>query len=169
MSGVVLVGAVGHLDDQAPGLLDEERERVVAGDGVCVDGQTQGVQPRLQRGFPDRPVPLDLGSPDVVHEDVQVALVAPDARHERADLRGHEVVHPDRDPVAARLVHESCGLLDGLRAVHLRPPGRGRPPGHIDGCSGRSQLNGDPTARTSRGPGDQGHSPCQRCPHMAGI
>ena len=61
-----------------------------------------------------------VGAPDVVHEDVQGALLALDPRHERAHLVGDEVVDLDGDAAAARRVDERRGLLDRLGPVHLR-------------------------------------------------
>ena len=94
----MLARAVGHLDDQAARGLDEQRERVVAGDGMDVDGQPQGVQPGVQGRLPDGPVPLDPGGPpDVVHQDVQGALLASDTGHQLADLGGHQMIDLDGD------------------------------------------------------------------------
>jgi len=51
---------------------------------------------------------------------VQAAVFALDASDQGADLVGHEMVYLDRDPAAAGLIHESCGLFDRLRPVHFR-------------------------------------------------
>ena len=121
---VVLGGPVGHLDDQAAGLLDQQRQREVAGDRVRVDGEAQQVQPVLEVGLPDGGVPLHLGgAQDVVDQHVQRPLLVADALHQRRHLVGDEVVDLDRDAAAARGVDQLGGLLDRLRPVHLRPLG----------------------------------------------
>ena len=88
---------------------------------------------------------------------MQAALFAFDASHQRANLVGHEMVDLDRDPAAAGLIHESRSLFDRLRPVHLRSLGSGRSPGDIDGRSGRTQLHGYPSSRSSGRSGDQGN------------
>ena len=102
-------------------------------------------------GLPDRLVPLHRGgAPDVVHEDVQRALLGVDARDQRAHLLGHEVVDLDRDAAAAGRVDERGGLLDRLRPVHLRPLRARRAPGAVDGRAGRAELHGDAAPRAAR-------------------
>ena len=103
---VVLVGSVGHLDDQAARRLDEQREREVAGDGVRVHGQAQRAQPDVQRGLPDGLVPLHRGgAPDVVHEDVQArparARCAPPARAPRRARGGRPATAIPRPPASS--------------------------------------------------------------------
>ena len=165
---VVLGGAVGHLDDEAAGRAEEQRDREVARDGVRVHRQAQGVEPVVQRGFPGGLAPLHPGrAPDVVHEHVQGTLLAVDASHERAHRIGHEVVHLHRDPPAAGPFHELRRLLDGLRPVHLRPPRAGRAPGDVDGRAGRAELDGDPSPRPAGRSRDQRHLARQRARHGA--
>jgi hypothetical protein len=136
VSTVVLVRPIRHLNDQSASALEEKRYREVAGDGVRVDGQAQGAEPDIQRGLPDRFVPLDSGrSEDIVHENVQCSLLPFDASHERAHLVRHEVIHLDRDPAATRLVHERGSFFDGLRPVHLRPLRAARSAGGVDRSS----------------------------------
>ena len=53
----------------------------------------------------------------------RLALLAFDARDERAHLVGHEVVDLDRDAAAAGVVDELGGLFDRLGPVHLRSLG----------------------------------------------
>ena len=95
----------------------------------------------------------------------QAALFVLDTRHQGGHLVGDEMVHPDRDPAAAGLFHESRGLLDRLRPVHLRSCGAGRPPGDVDGRAGRAQLHGDPPPRSAGRSGDQRNLAGQRCLH----
>src|SRR4029450_1019515 len=57
--GVVLGRAVRHLDHEAAGVADEQRQRGVAGDEVRVDGAVQHAQPGGEIVLPERGVPLD--------------------------------------------------------------------------------------------------------------
>jgi hypothetical protein len=107
----VLVSSIRHLDNQST-WLDEQRYCEVADDCVCVHGQTQSTQSCIQRGFPDRFIPLHLGGPpDIVHENVQTALFVLDSSHEGVHLAGHEMVYHERYPTASSLIHKSCGSL----------------------------------------------------------
>jgi hypothetical protein len=96
---------------------------------------------------------------------VQAALLVLDSSHQRAHLVGHEMVNLDRDPAAASLIHESCGLFNRLRPVHFRSLGSGRSPGDIDGRSGRTQLHSGPSSRSSGRSGDQCDFAYQRFLH----
>ena len=69
---------------------------------------------------------------------MQAALFLFDASHQGRHFVGHEMVHLDRDPTAAGLIHESRSLFDRLRPFHLRSLGAGRSPGDVDGRSGRA-------------------------------
>jgi hypothetical protein len=73
------------------------------------------------------------------------------------------MVYLDRDPAAAGLIDEGRGLFDRLRPVHFRSLGPGRPPGDVDGRSGRTQLHGYAPSRSSGRSGDQCNLACQRC------
>ena len=114
--GVVGARAVGHLDDEAAGPADQQREREVAGDQVRVDGQAQQPQPGGEVVLPERRVPLEqpLAAPDVVDEQVEAPVLGVDPLHERLDGGRLEMVDRDRDPEAARGGHELGGLLDRL-------------------------------------------------------
>ena len=59
----------------------------------------------------------DLGAPDVVDQDVDGAVVAANLVGEGAHLTGVEVIDLDRDALAAQLVDQCGGLLDGFGAV----------------------------------------------------
>jgi hypothetical protein len=73
----------------------------VRGDEVSVDAQPQYSQAVVEVVFPDRPVPRrrvtleHLGTPDVVDQEVDSAVVVPDAIGERLHLRRLEVVDLD--------------------------------------------------------------------------
>ena len=164
---VVLVGAVGHLDDQTARRLDEQREREMAGDGVRVDRQPQRAQPVVQVRFPDRLVPLDLGrAPDVVHQDVEPPLLALDAAHQRADLLRHEMVHLDRDPAAAGLVDRAAAVSSIVsgRFISDRWLAVVRPVQYTV-APAAPELDRDPASRAARRTGDQRHPARQRSAH----
>jgi hypothetical protein len=84
---------------------------------------------------------------------------------EDRSVRTYEMVYLDRDAATARLVHESCGVLDRLRPVHFRSLRPGRSAGDVDGRSGRTELHGYPSTRSSGRSGDQCNLACQRCLH----
>jgi hypothetical protein len=118
--GVVLRRAVVHFDDQRAWLLNHQRQREVAGDRVRVDAKTQQMESVVQIGLPYRLVPLHLGqAEDVVDEDVQRALLAIDARDQRADLVGDEMIDSNSDATPSGRIDESGGLLNRFRAIHL--------------------------------------------------
>ncbi len=154
---VVLGGAVGDLDDQAAGAAQQQRQGVVAGDGVGLDGQPQQSQPLVEVVLPDGLVPLEevLAAPDVVDEDVEAVLFPGDPVHERPDLRGVQVVGGVGDAVPAGLGDQPRGLLDGLGPVVLRAAGAGGAPGDVDGGAGRAEFDGDAAPGSPRRPGDQ--------------
>jgi hypothetical protein len=82
-----------------------------------------------------------------------------------AYLVGDEMIDLDRDSVAASLVHESRGLLDGLRPIHLRPLRPGGPSRDINRRTGRAELHRDAPAGTTCGSRDQCDLPRQRRLH----
>jgi hypothetical protein len=88
-----------------------------------------------------------------------------DARDERANLLGHEMIDLDRYAAPSGLLHKRRGFLDRLRPVHLRSLCAGRPPGNVDGRSGRPQLYGYPASRSSGRSSDQGNLACERVSH----
>ena len=120
---VVLPGAVGDLDEQASWPLDQQRVQAVRGDQVGVDAQPEDAQAIVQVVLPDRPVPRrrrpleDLGTPDVVDQDVDAAVVTADPVRECPHLTGVEMVDLNRDAVTTQLVDECGGLFDGFGPV----------------------------------------------------
>ena len=103
MCVVVFLCPVGHFDEQSAGPRDEQRQQAVRGDEVGVDAEPENSQAVVQVVFPDRPVPCrrvaleHLGAPDVVDQDVDGAVVVPDAIGEGLHLCDVEVVDLDRD------------------------------------------------------------------------
>jgi hypothetical protein len=109
-----------------------------------------------------------LTAPDVVHQDVEASGLDVDPFDAGLDLRQVEMVGGNGDALPARLGDELGGLLDRLRApvLGLTLP-RGSPRA-VDGCAGRAQFDGDPTAGAASGAGDQGNLAIERSGHRAG-
>ena len=101
---VVLVGAVGHLDDQAAGLLDQQRQREVARDRVRVDAEAERAQPD-RRGRTPRP---SCSTPSWSRPRCRSRARA--ARPARASMRA-----------------TSARTCVGHEVIDLRPRCRGRP------------------------------------------
>jgi hypothetical protein len=165
---VVLGGAVGHLHDQATGVAQQQRQCVVAGDRVRLDGEPQQPQALAEVVLPDRAVPLEeqLTAPDVVHEDVQASLLVRDALHERTDAIRIEMVGGYGDPVPTGSGDEVGGVLDGLRPVVLRTPLPRAAAGDVHRGPSRPQLHGHPAPRPPRRPRDQRDPAHQRPCHV---
>ena len=155
--GVVLGGAVGDLDDQAAGVADQQRQRVVAGDQVGVDREPEQPEPVVEVVLPHRRVPLEqvLGAPDVVDEHVEAVVVGVDPLDQAADLLGLEVVDRHRDALAARRRHHLGRLLDRLRPVDLGPALAGAAAGRVDGGARLPEGDRDAAAAAARRAGDQ--------------
>ena len=166
---VVLERAVGHLDDQAAGPADQQRQREVARDEVRVDRQAQEAQAAVEVVLPDRRVPLGqlLAAPDVVDQHVEATLLVVDARDEVAHLIGLQVVDRDRDPAAAGGVDELGGLLDRLRPVVLGPVLARGAPGAVDGRARFAQRDGGAAPGTPARARHERHLPVQRAGHRA--
>jgi hypothetical protein len=120
--GVVLLRAVGHLDDQPPGVADQNGQGEVACDEVRVDRKAEHPQPVLQVVLPDGRVPLEelLSAPDVVHEHIETLAFGINPLDERFHLARLQMVDRHCDPIAAGVRHELGGFLDRLRPVVLR-------------------------------------------------
>lgn len=104
-------------------------------------------------------MPVRLGN--AVDENMQSALFALDALDQPLDFVRYEMVDPNCDAAAAGLVHQGCGLFDGLRPVHFRSLRTAASPGDVDGGAGRAQLHGDAASPASRRAGHQRHFACQ--------
>ena len=106
---VVLGGAVRHLDEQTARLVDEQGEKVMGRDEVGVDGEPEDAKTVVEIELPDRRVPVGrtafehLAAPDVVDEDVDVAVLPPDVVGEVLHLVGIEMVDDGRDAGAAEV------------------------------------------------------------------
>jgi hypothetical protein len=83
-------------------------------------------------------------------------VVAPHPVGQNSDVLGPGVVHLQRDPAAAGGGDQLGGLLDGLGAVHRGAPVPGAAAGDVDGGAGGAQLDGDSSACSPRGAGDDG-------------
>jgi hypothetical protein len=155
--GVVLGGAVGHLDVQAAGAAQQQRQRVVGGDEVGVEGEAQQPQPALEVVLPERRAPLEevLGAPDVVDEHVEAAVVGVDALDEPRHLVGVQVVDRDGDALAAGRGDQLGGLLDRLRAVDLGAPLARAAARRVDGRARLAQRHRDAAAGAPRRAGDE--------------
>ena len=79
--GIVGGGAVGHLDEEASRMLEHERQGVVGGDEMGVDGEAEEAEAVGEVVIPDRLVPFEqqLAAPDIIDQHVQPALLGPDA------------------------------------------------------------------------------------------
>ena len=155
--GVVGGGAVGHLDEEAARAFEHQRQGVVRGDQVGVDGEPEEAEAVREVVLPDRLVPLEepLAAPDVVDEDVEPARLRPDPRDERRDRLRVEVVDGDGGGTPARGRDQLGGLLDRLGAVVFGARRPRRAAGDIDRRAGGAELGGDAAAGAAGGAGDE--------------
>ena len=92
-------------------------------DEVRVDREAEDAQPLVEVVLPDRRVPVGrstlelLGAPDVVDEDIDVAVLVADPLGQRLDLGGVEMVDGNCDARPAEIGDEPGRLLDRLGAV----------------------------------------------------
>ena len=126
MLGIVVGGAVRHLDQQAARALDQQRQRVMRRDQMRIDAKPQQAQAVLEIMVPDRLVPFEqlLAAPDVVDQDVEAALLGADALDQLADIVGDEVVDRDGNALAAGRRDKLGRLLDGLGSLIFGLTGR---------------------------------------------
>ena len=124
--------AVGDLDDQPLPALDHQRRGVVAGDDVRVDGALAASAARSpsecsQNGLPQ--TGERVAAPDVVDQQVQPALLAPDALDERRDLLRHGVVdlHGDADARRPRVTSSAVSSIVSGRSPVAGSPRTLRP------------------------------------------
>src|SRR5439155_13686828 len=129
---VVIGSAVGHLDDQAAGILDQERQCEVARDDVRIDGEPQHAQPPFEGVLPHGHVPFDqkVRPPHIVDQDVQATLLTLDTRHQRLHLRRVQMIDLHGDAPAATCCTSSAvssivsGRLYSERCVRVVRPVR---------------------------------------------
>lgn len=120
--------------------------------------------------LPDGGVPLgraafeQFAAPDVVDEDVDVVVVAPDPVGETAHLRRVEVVDSDGHAGAAEVGDELGRLLDRLSAVVVRPKASApaAATGAHDGGTRLTEGGSNAASGPPGRPGDNGHSALQR-------
>src|SRR5215475_12220913 len=73
---VVFGGSVGYLDQEPTWATNQERQEVVGGNQVGINGEAENPKPFLEIQLPDGFVPVGwstfelLGAPDVVDQDV---------------------------------------------------------------------------------------------------
>src|SRR5512134_1820823 len=135
---------------------------MVRGDQVGIDGQAENPEPLLEIELPDRGVPVPgaalelLPTPDVVDQNVDVAVLLPDPLRQTHDLAGVEMVDDDRDAVAAQRGDELGSFLDRLGAVVVGPQGTPATAAAAtdDRGAGLSQRGRDTTAGPACRPGD---------------
>ena len=153
MRGIVLRGAVGHLDQQAARFPDQQRQREMRGDEVRVEPEPEQPQSVFQMVLPHRLVPFEqqLTTPDIIDQHVQPALFGVDPLDQRFHLLRLQMVGRHGDALAAGGCHQFGRLLDRLgRAPVLRLFFARRPSGNVDCRTGRAQLNGDASASAAR-------------------
>ena len=129
---VVVGGAVGHLDEQAAGLVDEQREQVMRRDEVRVDGEPEDAGDR-RRGRAPRSACSTAPGPPLSSSPPQMSLTSTSmwpwslriCSASAFTWRGIEMVDGGRDAGAAEARDELGGLLDRLGAVVVGP-GRSR-------------------------------------------
>ena len=152
--GVELGVAVGDLDHETAGFLDEQRDGGVARDDVGVDGQAQDAQASVEIVLPQLGVPAGevIAAPDVVDEDVEASLLGLDARHQPLHLRRVEVVADDGDGRPSGLGGPSGRLFDRLGPIDLRSTVLAAAPGGVDERPGGGQLDREGAAGTRVAP-----------------
>src|SRR5262249_54878379 len=105
----------------------------------------------VQIQLPQRRIPLlraaleQFAAPDVVDENIDMAVVLADPVGQPADLVSLQMIERDRDPVAAQFGYQLGGLLDRLGPVVIRCQGRiaAAAPGADHGRAGFTQCGGD--------------------------
>ncbi|GAA3066719.1 hypothetical protein GCM10020000_58630 [Streptomyces olivoverticillatus] len=155
--GVELRRPVRDLHDQPARPPDEQRQRVVAGDEVRLDGEPHHAQARREVHLPGLLVELQqvVAAPHVVDQHVEPPLLPLDAPDELLDLLGHQVVGGHRDAGAARRRDQLRRLLDGLRPADLAAPLARRAPGRVHHGPGLAERHRHGPARSPRGARDQ--------------
>ena len=153
--GVGRGGAVGHLNDQPArvpggGRLEDQRHGRPGRDEVGVHAHLEDPQPAVPVVLPQRlfPFGVPVTAEDVVHQDVEPAVLASDRRDQGGDRRGILVVDDARLAGPARRRRSGRRSLRWSRACPSRT-GRG------SGCCGRSRIRTvprGPAQRRSRGP-----------------
>jgi SAM-dependent methyltransferase len=156
------------LDQQSAGSVDDQGQQVVRRDEVGVDGQPQDAQACVQVMVPDRRVPVrraafeQFGAPDVVDQDVDVAVVCADLLGQFVDLFTVEVVDLGRDAETAQIGDQGGCLFDGFGSVVLRAMRAAGATGADHGRAGFAERHGDATASAARCAGNDGQPTAER-------
>src|SRR5262249_50468618 len=108
--------------------------------------------------LPDGLVPFEepLSAPYVVDEDIETALLCPDAVDQSLDLVRDEMIDPDGYALPAGCRDQFGRFLDGFGAGVFGLMIARRSTGHVDRCTGGAQLHGDAPTRAARCASDQG-------------
>ena len=109
--------------------------------------------PPVEIVLPQLGVELEVGvaAPDVVHKQIEAAVVSVDALDEIAHLLAFEVIHPQGDPHAPGGGNQLTGLFDRFRPVDLRPACPAAAPGGVDRGTRAAKLDGNRTSGAARG------------------
>ena len=129
---------------------------MVRRDEVGVDGEPEDPQALVEVVLPDRRVPVgrtafeQLAAPDVVDEQVDVAVVVPDPLGQARHLVGVEMVDSHGDSRATEVGDDVRRLLDGLPTVVVGPERsrRAAATGTYDSGARFAEGGGDSTACT---------------------
>ncbi len=169
MVAVVVRGAVGDLDDQSAGAAQQQRQGVMAGDGVGLHREAQQPQSLVEVVLPDGRLPVEevLAAPDVVDQDVEAALLGVDPVDERLHLRRVQMVGGHGDAPAARLGDQVGGVLDRLGPVVLGAAGAGGAAGDVHRGARRAEFHGDAPSGSPGRPGHQRDLVPQRLCHVS--
>src|SRR5918994_5398656 len=101
--GVVVGGAVRHLDEEAARTLDQQCQCKVRRDQMGMNAETEHAQTVLEIMLPDGLVPFleILSAPHVIDEDVETTLLGADAIDQSFNFLSDEMIHLDGDAIAA--------------------------------------------------------------------
>ncbi|MCY1307878.1 hypothetical protein D9M70_578440 [compost metagenome] len=145
MSGIVLGGAVGDLDEQPARLLYHQGQGVVRGDQVGVDAEAQKPQAVLEIVLPDGLLPLEqvFSAPDVVDEDIEPPLFTADARDQRCDFGRLEMIDLNGNTLAAEAGDDVGRFLDRFGPFVFGLLLTCGAAGHVDGGAGGAEFHSD--------------------------
>jgi hypothetical protein len=127
-----------------------------------VHAHLQHPQPAGPVVLPERPVPfhVPVTAEDVVHEEIESALLTLDARDQLGDGCRVFVIDHERHPRASCSPNQVSSLLDRLGPADLRRAGSpAAATRRVDVEAGPSELDGDRTACTARRAGHKRDSP----------
>src|SRR6185503_12462680 len=140
-----------------------ERRPKMAGDDMRMNGALQHEKALVERGLPKCLSEFGefLPTPNVIHQDVESALLFLDPGEKLFYLRRLAMVDLDGDTSAAAGSHHFGGLLDGLRSARSRGFAGDASARAVDGGARLSQGTGNPPPRAAGGARDHGDFTCQ--------